>query len=120
MDYENPHAVPKVHPATREVLPEDPMDLRGFEVPGDPELMMRMLIEDYARMGWDADAIMRLAQDPNYLAFHGLLRMLGEDGLRRRVADTISRCGVMRVTSTEREPEQPQQELMQIDLPADS
>jgi len=115
MDYENPNAAPKVHPASREVLPEDPMDLHGFEVPGDPNLMVRMLVEDYARMGWSTAAIMGLASDPNYQVFHGLLRMFGEEELRRRIAETIGRCGVMRVTTTEREPLPTQ--LVQIELP---
>ena len=116
MEYENPNAVPKVHPATREVLPEDPMDLQGFEVPGDPDLMLRMLVEDYARMGSNTEAIMSLAIDPNYQVFHGLLRMFGEDELRRRIADVIGRCGVMRVKTTQRE--SPPTQLVQIDLPA--
>ena len=109
------NAVPKIHPATREVLPEDPMDLHGFEVPGDPDLMMRLLVEDYARMGWNTEAIMSLANDPNYQVFHGLLRMFGEDELRHRIADVIARCGVIRVTTMQREP--PPTQLVQIDLP---
>ena len=116
MNSESSNAVPKVHPASREVLPEDPMDLHGFEVPGDPDLMMRMLVEDYARMGWNTESIMSLANDPNYQVFHGLLRMFGEDELRRRIVSVIGRCGVMRVKTTEREP--PPTQLVQIDLPA--
>ena len=116
MDTENPNAVPKIHPASREVLPEDPMDLHGFEVPGDPDLMMRMLVEDYARMGWNTESIISLANDPNYQVFHGLLRMFGEVEFCRRVADVIGRCGVMRVKTTERE--SPPTQLVQIDLPA--
>ncbi len=116
MDFENPNAVPKVHPASREVLPEDPMDLHGFEVPGDPDLMTRMLVEDYAHLGWNTDAIMSLANDPNYQVFHGLQRMFGEDELRHRIAAVIARCGVMRVKTTQREP--PPTQLVQIDLPA--
>ena len=112
----SPRVGPKVHPATREVLPEDPMDLQGFEVPGDPHLMMRLLVEDYARMGWNTEAIMSLANDPNYQVFHGLQRMFGEEELRRRIADVIGRCGVMRVKTTE--PESPPTQLVQIDLPA--
>ena len=116
MENDTPTAVPKVHPATREVLPEDPMDLHGFEVPGDPELMMRLLVEDYARMGWNTQSIVGLATDPNYQVFHGLLQMFGEDEFRRRTANVISRCGVMRVKTTERE--SAPTELVQIDLPA--
>ena len=115
MEHEYPNAAPKVHPASREVLPEDPMNLHAFEVPGDPELMMRMLVEDYARMGWNTEAIMSLACDRNYQVFHGLLCMFGNDGLRRRVQQILARTGVMRVTTTEAE--SPPEQLVEIDLP---
>jgi hypothetical protein len=109
--------VPKVHPATREILPDDPMQMTGFEVPGDPDLMLRLLVEEYARIGWDFNAIMQLACDPNYQAFHGLLKSFGEQKLRTRVAQIISRCGVMRVTQTETEIEATPAQLVQIALP---
>ncbi|MBP61446.1 MAG: hypothetical protein CMJ62_07955 [Planctomycetaceae bacterium] len=114
MNNESRSTTLKVHPASREVLPEDPMDLCGFEVPGDPDLMLRILVEDYARMGWDTEAIMNLANDPNYRVFHGLLQMFGKDEMRQRVADVIGRCGVMRVKTMERE--SPLQ-IVQVDLP---
>ena len=69
-----PTPTPKIHPATREILPEDPMEMHGFEVPGDPNLMLRLLVEEYARMGWGAATIVQLARDPNYQALYGLLR----------------------------------------------
>ena len=109
------NAVPKVHPASREILPDDPMEMHGFEVPGDPELMLRMLIEEYARIGWGLDDMMRLARDPNYTAFYGLSQTHGEMELRRRMGEILSRCGVIRVKATETEP--PSERLVQIDLP---
>ncbi len=115
MEHENTNAAPKVHPASREVLPDDPMNLHAFEVPGDPQLMMRMLVEDYARMGWNTEAIMSLACDRNYQVFHGLLNMFGEDDFRRRVQQILARTGVMRVTTTEAE--SPPEQLVEIDLP---
>ena len=111
-DIELQGAVPKTHPATREILPEDPMELNAFEVPGNPDLMIRLLVEEYARIGWGSEAIIQLARDPNYQAFHGLWQLLGEAELGRRVGDVLSRCGVMRVT-VEELPEQ----LVQLDLP---
>ena len=99
-----PNAIPKVHPATREILPDDPMEMHGFEVPGDPGLMLRLLVEEYARIGWEAQAIMRLARDPNYQALFGLLRFFGEEELTARVSQTLARCGVIRVKTTETEP----------------
>jgi hypothetical protein len=107
-------AVSKIHPATREMLPEDPMEMHAVEVPGDPVLMLRLLVEEYGRMGFDAAAIMRLARDPNYQAFHGLLKFFGETELSTRVSDILSRCGIMRVTT--REAPLPPTELVQIQM----
>jgi hypothetical protein len=105
----------KVHPASREMLPDDPLDLQGFEIPGDPNLMLRLLVEEYARMGADVEAILKLARDPFYQAFHGLWRLFGEDELRRRVADIVRRCGVIRVRTVETQPAA--ERLVQIQLP---
>jgi len=109
-----PNATPKTHPATREILPDDPMQMHGFEMPGDPGLMLRLLVEEYARIGWSAAAIMQLARDPNYQAFHGLLKHFGEDELAARVGQILARCGVMRVKTTESPPIPT--ELVQLDL----
>jgi hypothetical protein len=116
MSVADPRPVPKVHPASREILPEDPLEMHGFEVQGDPKLMLRMLVEEYARIGWDVDAILQLARDANYLAFYGLRPAYGEDELRRRVSEIISRCGVLRVKATEAEPLS--ECLVQITLPS--
>ena len=106
------NAAAKIHPATREILPDDPMELHGFEVFGDPNLMLRMVVEEYARIGWGRESILQLARDPNYEAFHKLWLWLGEEELSRRVGDILLRCGVMRVTTKE-VPEQ----LVQLELP---
>jgi hypothetical protein len=108
-------AVPKVHPASREILPDDPLEMQAFEIPGDPQLMLRLLVEEYARIGMGVDAILRLAQDPNYTAFYGLLRSLGDEEFCRRVRAIVARCGVMRVKAIE----QPlAEQLVQIEMPA--
>lgn len=99
VDFTN--AAPKVHPATRAVEPEDPMNLHGVEVDGDPEIMLRMLVEEYARLGWSAQEIMRLAGDPFYVAFHGLVQHFGQEGLRSRVEAVLRRVGVTRVRMVE-------------------
>ncbi len=108
-------AGPKTHPATREIAPEDPMELTGVEISGDTDLMMRLLVEEYARMGWDADAIMGLARDPFYVGFHGLLRQFGETELRRRIGEILNRVGITRVKTIEalQSPEQ----FVQLELP---
>jgi hypothetical protein len=116
MNDANLNAVPKIHPASREILPDDPLEMQAFEIPGDPELMLRILVEEYAGIGWGAAAIMQLARDPNYTAFYGLRKALGKEELRRRVSDILSRCGVMRFRAQETEP--PSEQLVQINLPA--
>lgn len=107
-------ATPKIHPATREILPDDPLEMTAFEVPGDTELMLRLLVEEYARTGWGSDSIMQLARDPNYQVFHGLLRLFGEQELAARIGSILARCGVMRVKTTETEPLSEQ--LVQIEM----
>lgn len=95
------NAAPKVHPATRAVEPEDPLNLHGVEVDGDPEIMLRMLVEEYARLGWGTEAIVQLAGDPFYVAFHGLVQYFGHEGLRSRVEAVLRRVGVTRVRMVE-------------------
>jgi hypothetical protein len=113
-----PNAVPKTHPASREATPDDPFSLHAVEVPGDPDLMLRLLIEEYARMGYGRDELMRLARDPNYQAFHGLLRLYGEAELHRRLGEILARVGVFRVRTREAEPaEQDVEQLLQIEPP---
>ena len=109
------NAAAKQHPATREIMPEDPMEMRGHEMPGDTDLMLRLLVEEYARIGWGLEEIMNLARDPNYRAFHGLWQLYGEEAVRHRVQNILSQCGVMRVNETETQsiPEQ----VVQIELP---
>lgn len=110
----DPVAVAKTHPASREILPDDPLEMQAFEVPGDANLMLRLLMEEYARIGWGPDAILELARDPNYQAFHGLYRRFGEEELRRRVGEIAARCGVVRVKVIEKPPAP--EGLVQIEL----
>jgi len=95
-------AVPKVHPLDREMLPDDPLEMQAFEVPGDTDLMFRIVIEELARMGSDRPAIVALARDPFYAALHGLWRLYGEEEFSRRVSQILSRVGVLRVRTFER------------------
>ena len=107
--------VTKTHPASREILPDDPMQLNGFQVPGDPELMLRMLVEEYARLGWKPEAIVRMIRDPNYRLFGGLSELFGEKALQQKVEQIVARCGVIKVSLTETEAVSEQ--LVQIELP---
>ena len=92
--------VPKTHPLTREMLAEDPLLLHGFEVPGDTELMFRVVVEELARMSWDANAIVAHARNPHFQALFGLWQLHGEVEFRRKVGTVLSRVGVTRVRET--------------------
>jgi hypothetical protein len=116
MEPRSDHFVPKVHPATRPVEPDDPMNLYAVEVPGDPELMLRLLVEEYARMGWGLDALVGLFRDPFYVAAHGLWLHYGEQELKRRLGDLLKRVGVVHTQTTTSVP--PSERLVQIDLGA--
>ncbi len=114
MTQESESLAPKVHPASREILPDDPMNLHAMEVPGDTELMLRLLVEEYARMGWNLESLIALARDPFYQAFHGLSQLYGEEDLRRRIAEILGRIGVTRVTTVEAQARSEQ--LVQVEL----
>jgi hypothetical protein len=111
MNPEPDNLVPKVHPATRGVEADDPMNLHGVEVPGDPEIMLRMLVEEFARMGYGVESLMQLCRDPFYHALHGVWLRYGEEELRGRVTAILAKSGVMRIkTISAPEP----QNLLQI------
>ena len=120
MSEHNPQLVPKVHPATRAAEPEDPLELVATQVPGDPELMLRCTVEEYAREGWSAEMILQLFRDPAYPALLALGRRLGPDRLAALVAQVLARCGTFRVQVKELpDPLQrlPQCELVELELP---
>ena len=91
------------------------MNLHAVEISGDSNLMLRVLVEEYARMGWNVDAVMNLAVDPFYQGFHGLLQLHGEEELRRRVTEIMGRCGVLRITTEDAAP--PPDQLVQLEIP---
>jgi hypothetical protein len=111
--------VPKVHPATRAVEPEDPMTLHAAEVGGDPELMLQCVVQEYAWMGWDADQILSLFRDPSYPVLNQLGRFFGPDGVRRRVDALLERMGVFQVHGFVHEPpltDEPEPDLIQLGI----
>ncbi len=44
--------------------------------------MARCFVEEYARMGWSGERIMRLFRNPFYRGPHQILRMKGEEFVR--------------------------------------
>ena len=108
--------VPKVHPASREVMQDDPMDLHVTMAEGDPDLLLRSIVQEYAWIGWDADQIAALFGDPFYPMLYGLRQALGEAGVRQRIDAVLHRCGVFRFQSTVLEQPVDVSELVQIGL----
>lgn len=108
----------KPHPSRRGVEPDDPMNLHGCEVSGDPNLMLRMIVEEYARVGCSLETLVGMCRDPFYHALHGLWLHFGEDELRCRLTEIVARTGVVRVREEFRQPASKQ--LVQIALPRDS
>ena len=111
--------VPKVHPATRPVEPDDPMTLHATAVGGDPEVMLECLVREYAWMGWEAERILHLFQDPYYPALHGLLLLFGENGVRERVTAVLGSTGVFHFDGRVHDgPESSEPELIELGVPA--
>ncbi len=83
---------------------DDPMQLKAGLLEGNPQAMLEGLIEEYARMGWNADQIARLFEQPFFAATHGLTRRFGREAIRACIDQTLQRCGVFRFDTTESQP----------------
>lgn len=87
--------VEKVHPLTREVEPDDPMELMASAVPGDPEVMLECLIDEFAWIGCDAEELAAMFASPEYPVLNQLLGHFGPDGVRRRVEERLAQRSVV-------------------------
>ncbi len=79
--------------AMKRLDPEDPMALVGVRLergPDDKALteMAWCFVEEFARMGWSGERILRLFHNPFYRGPHQILRMKGE-GFVRGLVETI-------------------------------
>lgn len=92
--------VPKVHPATREVEADDPLELQATPSPGDPAVMLACLVQEYAWLGCGADEIVALFHNPEYPALNALLDLYGERSLRDRVEGLVRQTGVLRFSGS--------------------
>lgn len=74
--------------------PEDPLELVGVQMKEGPdeqalEEMAQCFIEEYARMGWNSERILRLFRNSFYRGPYQILRARGEDFVRERI-ETIT------------------------------
>lgn len=68
-----------------EFAPEDPMELVGMVLPGEPgtlDAMAESIVEEYVRLGWDEARLMTLFTNPMFLATHRIYRTKGEPYVR--------------------------------------
>ncbi|MFO0983336.1 MAG: hypothetical protein U1E76_16645 [Planctomycetota bacterium] len=84
----------------------DPMMLVGVELPADLEsfaVICRVFAEEFARLGFDEDAVMALFRDPFYAGAHRAYQALGEPAVRGMVREA---AGIWsRVRTVERTPD---------------
>lgn len=90
--------------SAKPAAPDDPMQVRGNSVPGDQQVMLQCLIEEFARMGWDANQIGLLFENKFFLAAHSLAERLGRKAVRECIEQTLQRCGVFRFEMSESKP----------------
>ena len=96
----------RTHPKDRALQADDPMEISGIEIEGDPQVMLQCIVEEFARMGCDADTILRMFDDPFFQGPHGLTRALGREHIRDCVNRILKRSGVMSVRVVEQAPEE--------------
>jgi hypothetical protein len=71
--------------------PNDPQMLVGVMLPAEPETMREMAFvfaEEFARIGYSREEILRLFRNPFYAGAHGAWRGLGEAA----VAGIVDEC----------------------------
>jgi hypothetical protein len=69
---------------------DDPFELVGVQMQEGPdeqalEEMASCFIEEYARMGWNGERILKLFRNPFYRGPNQILRAKGEEFIRERI-----------------------------------
>jgi hypothetical protein len=80
-----------------EFVAEDPMELVGVVMPGEPgmlEAMAECLVEEYIRLGWDEERLMALFASPLYMATHRIYRAQGEEYVRTLIRRLQAQWGI--------------------------
>ncbi len=90
-----------IDPESKPLDPDDPMEMKAAVIAGDERLMMECLIEEFAHLGWGAEKIARMFDDPFFLASHGLEKRFGRRAVLDCIEHTLARCGVFHVEMKE-------------------
>ena len=96
---------PKTHPAQREWLPDDPMSMHAVSAPGNPHVMLAIVVEEFLHMGTSPEEIVQMARSGNYQALGGLYRTLGEAEFAAQVRAIAKRIGTPAIRCWEAPPE---------------
>lgn len=91
---------PKVHPLTRQIEADDPMELIAEPTVGDPELMLDSLLHEYAMLGWPPDALLELFRNPMYPVLRQLADHFGLEAVRGRIAALMGDHALVRFVET--------------------
>lgn len=109
--------IPKVHPLTRNVEPEDPLEFMAQSAPGDPDVMLDCVIQEFAWIGCDAEEMFGMFQNPGYPVLNQLLDLFGAAEVRRRLNALVGSGGIFRVRETIDEAAQTDEpELIQLTI----
>lgn len=79
--------------------PTDPNVWVAVGVPGDADSDIEMayvFAEEFARLGYDAESLLRLFRQPFYAGAHRLWVVLGEERIRAVVRETLAAWGGVR------------------------
>jgi len=86
--------------------PSDPNVLVGVMLPAEKETMQDMayaFAEEFALLGYDSEGLFRVFQNPFYAAAHQAYRALGEESVRKIIAECLAAWGGIRFTISDSE-----------------
>jgi hypothetical protein len=111
--------VPKVHPLSRDAEADDPLELMADMAVGDPDVMLDCVLQEFAWMGFSAEQLLALFHHPGYPVLCELRGFLGEEVVRSRIEELVSRWGVLQFREVHAEPDPDDDdavELVQLSL----
>ncbi len=93
-------------PENKTPEPDDPFELKGHVAGGDPEVMARSIIEEYARMGWDREKLIWLFENPNFSMPHKFYQKYGEEKTKELIDEVLKKHGVLQFDVQQQEEEE--------------
>jgi hypothetical protein len=75
---------------------EDPLELNGVALvthEDTTDTMCECFIEEFMRMGYTAEQILKLFRNPHYMGMQMVLEKRGEEFVRQRLVEVFARWG---------------------------